>query len=524
MKKMATKISKTHTSGEKRKGNGDGGESASGGSAPQKVKREQKFLASYSKNNPCIVASKIDSTYARCTACEIDFKISHGGIADVSKHVKSVQHIAKAAALKNSTPLGHFLETCDKSVDNRVIRAEVMFTAFLGEHNVPLAASDHAGNLFRSMFPNNDIAEAYSCARTKTAAIVKELGADSKAELAQCMQRGPFVLGTDGSQEGEEKYFPIVVSALDPEGNIKTELLSVPTCETSATGENIFGLLDSELKVFDLSWKNCLAFVTDNANVMVGSKKGVISYIRSKHPETFLARCVCHLLSLTVKKAIKESSEFDLDDIMRQLSWYLSKSTGRQQRLKEIQKEWGLPDHKIVDHVPTRWLSLGAALDRALELWKALEKFFKEECTVKASEASSSKSGCDPPMRQKLRDFFRRRTTKLYVLFYAQVLEMFNKVNKLEQTDSARIHLIKRDLEQLHRRLLVSFIKPAAMNNGTLMKVDFNVAYNIKRDEEIFIGSATRQHVGSVDNKEQKIFMENVKTFYKEACKYMQRR
>ena len=279
---MATKISKTHASGEKRKGNGDGGESASGGSAPQKVKREQKFLASYYKNNPCIVASKIDSTYARCTACEIDFKVSHGGIADVSKHVKSVRHIAKAAALKNSTPLGHFLETCDKSVDNRVIRAEVMFTAFLVEHNVPLAASDHAGNLFRSMFPNNDIAEAYSCAGTKTAAIVKELGADSKAELAQCMQRGPFVLGTDGRQEGEEKYFPIVVSALDPEGNIKTELLSVPTCETSATGENIFGLLDSELKVFDLSWKNCLAFVTDNANVMVGSKKGVISYIRSK--------------------------------------------------------------------------------------------------------------------------------------------------------------------------------------------------------------------------------------------------
>ena len=223
-----------------------------------------------------------------------------------------------------------------------------------------------------------------------------------------------------------------------------------------------------------------------------------------------------------MKKAIKESSKFDLDDIMRQLSWYLSKSTGRQQRLKEIQKELGLPDHKIVDHVPTRWLSLGAAVDRALELWKALEKFFKEECTVKASEASSSKSGCDPPMRQKLRDFFRRRTTKLYVLFYAQVLEMFNKVNKLEQTDNARIHLIKRDLEQLYRRLLVSFIKPAAMNNGTLMEVNFNVAYNIKRDEEIFIGSATRQHLGSVDNKEQKIVMENVKTFYKEACKYMQ--
>eukprot|EP00745_Piridium_sociabile_P044218 TRINITY_DN9223_c0_g2_i7.p1 TRINITY_DN9223_c0_g2~~TRINITY_DN9223_c0_g2_i7.p1 ORF type:complete len:286 (-),score=56.51 TRINITY_DN9223_c0_g2_i7:367-1224(-) len=270
---MASASSKT---GGKTKGNCDGGAcDISDGGAPKKAKREQKFLASYSKDYPCIVASKIDSTYAKCTACESDFRVSHGGITDVIKHVKTLRHVTKAAALKNTAPLGHFIARGDECADNRVIRAEAMFTSFLVEHNVPLAASDHAGKLFRSMFPDSNIAEAYRCARTKTAAIVNELCANSKAELTQCMQRRPFVLGTDGSQEGEEKYFPIVVSALDPQGNIKTELLSVPSCETSATGENIFGLLDSELKAFDINWENCLAFVTDNANVMVGKQAGL---------------------------------------------------------------------------------------------------------------------------------------------------------------------------------------------------------------------------------------------------------
>lgn len=61
---------------------------------------------------------------------------------------------------------------------------------------------------------------------------------------------------------------------------------------------------------------------------------------------------------------------------------------------------------------------------------------------------------------------------------------MFNNVNKLEQTDNTRIHLIKRDLEQLYKRLLSSFVKPAALNSGALMEVDFKSSYNIKSDAD----------------------------------------
>ena len=165
----------------------------------------------------------------------------------------------------------------------------------------------------------------------------------------------------------------------------------------------------------------------DNANVMTGSHKGVISFIREKHDSVFLAACVCHLLSLALKRGIKASSKFDLDDLMRQLYWYVSKSSGRHHHLKQLQQECGTPQHQIIAHVPTRWLSLGAALSRVIEQWEPLKKFFKEECALKPDTSQDS-------IKAKLKEFFNRRTTKLYVYFFVAVIEVsdFNYSLKIQ--------------------------------------------------------------------------------------------
>jgi len=53
--------------------------------------------------------------------------------------------------------------------------AEVLFTEFLVEHNVAFAASEHAGPLFRRMFPDADTARKYGCGRTKIACMIESL-------------------------------------------------------------------------------------------------------------------------------------------------------------------------------------------------------------------------------------------------------------------------------------------------------------------------------------------------------------
>lgn len=56
---------------------------------------------------------------------------------------------------------------------DQVIAAEVFFSTFIAEHNIPFLAADHFTKLCKSMFPDSKIAQGYAACRTKTTAIVK---------------------------------------------------------------------------------------------------------------------------------------------------------------------------------------------------------------------------------------------------------------------------------------------------------------------------------------------------------------
>ena len=50
---------------------------------------------------------------------------------------------------------------------------ETRWAMFLAKHNIAFLASDHATKLFPKMFPDSEIAEQFSCGRTKSNAIIK---------------------------------------------------------------------------------------------------------------------------------------------------------------------------------------------------------------------------------------------------------------------------------------------------------------------------------------------------------------
>ncbi|KAL8602817.1 hypothetical protein ACOMHN_061051 [Nucella lapillus] len=487
----------------------------------KKQRREQTFRPEYTQRAPCIRPFPQNAKRAWCDYCQVDFKVSHGGWNDVQNHLETAGHERKSAAKNNTSALSAFGFTPEKEMTDKelqVIKAETLFSHFLVEHNLPISASDHAGPLFRAMFPKSEIAQRYGCARTKTTSLLQTCSSTHQDALAEQMKNGPFIIGTDGSQEGTEKFYPIVVRTLTPAGTITTELLANPTCDESATGENIFGLLNRCLGRYDIPWKNCVALMCDNANVMTGRNKGIISYVLRKNSEVHLAGCVCHLLHISLKKGMKASSKFDIDDILRQLHWYITKSTNRHQRLKAHQEACGVPAHAIVAHVPTRWLTMGPALLRILEQWEPLYKFLEEEYRKKNEKGEHTQDA----VVTRLRDFFRRRTPKLYVYFYASVIEIFEDTNMHLQSDSARLHTVKRDIDQLFRKLVSGVAKPAAMNQGHIMNIDIIAAYNIKKPEGLFIGRGARDHIeAGVDTAEKEAFFKNVVTFYRTACSYI---
>ena len=74
------------------------------------------------------------------------------------------------------------------NLDQKVVKAKLLFSGFLVEHELPLTTADHAVKLFRNMFSDSKIENKYRCGRTKTThmlagAVSKQITSDLKEEL-----------------------------------------------------------------------------------------------------------------------------------------------------------------------------------------------------------------------------------------------------------------------------------------------------------------------------------------------------
>ncbi|GBM15475.1 hypothetical protein AVEN_142131-1 [Araneus ventricosus] len=99
----------------------------------------------------------------------------------------------------------------NKQNDHGIIQAESLFTAFIVEHNL-IAYADHAGPLLRKMCTDSETAKKYGCARTQTLAITAEMGKTDKNAIISTLKKVPFSIATDGSNKGDFKLYPLVVT------------------------------------------------------------------------------------------------------------------------------------------------------------------------------------------------------------------------------------------------------------------------------------------------------------------------
>ena len=185
------------------------------------------------------------------------------------------------------------------------------------------------------MFKDSDIAKNFQCARSKGTAIVKEISAKATLSLGERISLQPFTFSTDGSNDaGCHKLYPLIKSVNPDILEVSSEILLIPICEGSSTGENIFNLIEAEFKAHKILWENCLALGAVNAPVMVGRDKGVYGHMSRKNPSIFMARCVCHLIYIAAEKGAAclplEVSQLLIDVYY----YYLDKSSERQSSKK----------------------------------------------------------------------------------------------------------------------------------------------------------------------------------------------
>ena len=74
---------------------------------------------------------------------------------------------------------------------------------------------------------------------------------------------------------------------------------------TAFSAVDIIEAIKNVFDVYGLSFDNLIAFASDTSNVMKGVRNGVISKICHEQPKVFDGHCICHLVNLCVKSAVK---------------------------------------------------------------------------------------------------------------------------------------------------------------------------------------------------------------------------
>ncbi|CAH0562981.1 unnamed protein product [Brassicogethes aeneus] len=186
-----------------------------------------------------------------------------------------------------------------------------------------------------------------------------------------------FSLGTDSSNKGNLKMFPVTVQWFSLKDGLKQGLLDFYQ-DPAETSEAIKTHLCKVLQENGFSWASVSSLSADNASVNYGIHNSVFQKLKIENPNILKANCKCHILHNCNKYALK-ALQFDVESLVLKDYSEFSAFAKRTAKLKEFFDFAHLEYKSILRHVPTRWLSLLPALDRLLLNWPILREYFLNE-------------------------------------------------------------------------------------------------------------------------------------------------
>ena len=118
-----------------------------------------------------------------------DFSVAPGGENDINRHKDTSKlkvYVDTAQRQRKLTDFG--ASSATTNLDQKLVKAGLIFSDFLVERNLTLSTADHAAKLLRNMFPESKIVNKYRCGRRKathilTRVVAKQSTSDLKEKL-----------------------------------------------------------------------------------------------------------------------------------------------------------------------------------------------------------------------------------------------------------------------------------------------------------------------------------------------------
>lgn len=249
---------------------------------------------------------------------------------------------------------------------------------------------------------------------------------------------------------------------------------------TSGKGEDLANGLVNWIKGKHIPLKNFVGFASDTTNSMVGQHNSVFSHLKEKVPHIACIKCSCHMIHLVASKSCLKLPRF-VEDFLRSVGSHFSRSSCRQDKLKQFQEFFKTDMHKILSPSATRWLSLKACVDRTLEQYHILSEYFRVEAFEDPSKVTD-----------EILTTLNNKLTKIYLEFMSYVLELFNDFNRLFQSEKPLLHQLKPEVHKLIKTIASNYMQFNYCKTTDAYKIEYaNPRFFLPLDK-IYLGVAAQ--------------------------------
>ena len=369
--------------------------------------------------------------------------------------------------------------------------------------------------------------------------------------LLEKLSQNPYSLIVDNSTFCGESICAFKVIFLDKtwDEELKTQItkaqnkiIALTNLKESSSGQTLMEIAEKKLFVNENVRKNMIGFAHDNGSALVGDKIGLAALMK-KDGIVFMDLCdPCHGLDLSLKHSIKELPPAILS-FVQNISNNFS-SSQQKAVLRRIQEEKGLKVLYPKKLAQTRWLSLGQALKRLLEIWESLVYYYdyflpenlaeetpKNKKRGKKNKINESKLNHQAERTEEnikkmssleIKNLLKSELFYLQILLFSESVQVINRYNIRLQDPKLSISGLKLNVHECYNGILDFVIKPELwdMNRSDLFKLDFQdwqVQDKVFMSVEDFVKSISSElshKFKALESETKELQMEFVYEFY----------
>lgn len=449
-----------------------------------------------------------NSHRAKCKVCAKTFDVSSMGESALKSHMKSAKHVENmTATTAHSTVRSHFTAVDKQRVEptpssstsldvsslckahESVIDAEILWTLKMVTAHYSYKSSAHTGDLFKKMFPDSEIAKAFSCSERKSAYVVCH---GLRPFFLSCLQReleqsdGYTVLFDESLNDYlQRKQMDIHVRYWSTMPERVTTRFYTSVFMGHSTAEDLQEKLLGALE--DLPLARAVQLSMDGPNVNLKCFRGMQEYLQQNHQVQCLDLGTCGLHTIhNAYRAGVVASKWGLENLLSSLSAIFHDAPARREDFSTVTGQVTFP----LNFAAHRWVENVPVIERAITLWGDVQKYVacakkKEVNLPKCASFIQLSDFCqDPLLLAKLK----------FALGIAMILKPFLTEY---QADKPLVFFLKRDLECLVRKLLARFVKCSVLSASTgvvgMLKMDVADPNNHVSSEKVDIGHAAEQ-------------------------------